>query len=311
MDDWDHAAARSHAVIGLKEYADVTVLDSVTDAEFLDAAQDADVLVPIRERRRITGELLAQLPRLQHIAQTGGGVAHINMPAADAAGVVVTCTAGASSHSVAELVVALMITSRRGLSGSTLSVQKGSWERPLGRQLAGSVMGVVGFGATGQNVARITRAMGMEVIVFSRRADSGRIGDFEAVPLQELCERSDVVSLHAELSPETQGMISRTELRAIGADGLLVNTARAELVVRQDLMDALHSGDLGAAALDVFHAEPVEPGDPIVSHPAVVATPHLGWRTQEALDAYLSGAVNNILNWMQQRERQKGHADHE
>lgn len=301
MDDWDGIAGRSRAVASLREYADVHVLGYASEAEFLEVARDSEVLVPIRERRPITEELLAQLPQLRHIAQTGGGVAHIDMRAAEAAGVLVTRTGGASSHSVAELAVALMIASRRRMSEAMQSLKNGEWERSLGHQLAGSVMGVVGFGATGQKVANITRAIGMDVIVCSRRADDGTIGGFEAVSLQELCSRADVVSLHVELSDQTRGMISRNELRAIGTGGLLVNTARADLVVERDLLDALNDGELGAAALDVFHAEPVKAGDPLVAHPSVTSTPHLGWRTEESMDAYLSGAVNNILNWMQER----------
>ena len=298
IDDWDGIAGRSPAIARLREHAEVNILGRSDEGELVAAAQDASVIIPIRERRQISSALLTRLPALRHIAQTGGGIAHIDENAARAAGVTISRTGGASAHSVAELAVAMMVASRRSLFSAQSSLSQGRWERPLGEQLAGSTLGVIGFGATGRLVATFGLALGMRVLVCSRRAVDGQIGDFPAAGLDEVCRTADVLSLHVELSQHTVGMIARPQLRAIGATGLLVNTARAALIVENDLIDALDSGELGAAALDVFHREPPDASDRLVSHPSVVALPHLGWRTNATMEAYLEGAVDNIMSWL-------------
>lgn len=298
LDDWDGIAEGSPSIARLRELVEVTVLGRSSEDELVAAAEGASVIVPIREHRQITGALLSRLPALRHIAQTGGGIAHIDEAATAAAGVTISRTGGASAHSVAELVVAMMIASRRSLFTAHSSLARGRWERPLGGQLAGTTLGVVGLGATGRLVAQAGAALGMSVLVCSRRAEGGRIDVYPAVDLDELCRRADIVSLHVELSSETTGMIGRSQLRAIGEKGLLVNAARAALVVEGDLIAALDSGELGAAALDVFHNEPPHLSSPLISHPSVVALPHLGWRTTATMEAYLVGAVENIVTWL-------------
>lgn len=298
IDDWDGIAERSPSIARLRELAEVIVLGRSSEDELVAVAEGASVIVPIREHRQITGTLLSRLPALRHIAQTGGGIAHIDEAATVAAGVTISRTGGASAHSVAELVVAMMIASRRSLFTAHSSLAQGRWERPLGEQLAGSTLGVVGLGATGLLVARLGTALGMNVLVCSRRAEGGRIGGYPAAGLDELCTRADVVSLHVELSSETAGMVGQRQLRAIGARGLLINAARAALVVEDELIAALDSGELGAAALDVFHREPPEPMDRLIAHPSVVAIPHLGWRTTATMEAYLEAAVENIVTWL-------------
>ncbi len=305
FDDWDGIARTSSAIERLAAHADVVVLGECDEEELVAVAHDAQVVVPIRERRRIGADLLARLPNLRHIAQTGGAAAHIDLEAAEAAGVAVSLTRGASSRSVAELVIALMIMSRRNLVQAATALSAGEWARPLGDEVFGTTIGVVGFGATGKAVAHACRALGLKVLVFSRRAGDGRIEDFPALDLDDLCERSEVVSLHLESAPSTRGIIGRPQLNRIGANGLLINAARADLVVREDLLDALERGTLGRAALDVFHDEPPAPDDPIVSHPSVLATPHLGWRTRSVMEAYFEGAVANILDRLQFAEQDR------
>lgn len=302
LDDWDGLAATSAAIERLREHADVDVLGACEESELVERAGRAEVVIPIRERRRIDAALLDRLPRLEHIAQTGGGAAHIDMSAANDRGITVSLTKGASAASVAELALALTTAARRGLVSAVTSLRDGRWERPLGEQLAGSVFGVAGFGATGQAVARLAQAFGTTVLVYSRRARDGQIDGFDACDLDELCARSDAVSLHLELSPQTEGTMTARQLRAIGPAGLLVNTARAGLVVRADLLATLRSGELGGAALDVFHDEPPDPADPLLRLPSVLATPHLGWRTGAVLENYLNGAVDNVLAWQRSRK---------
>jgi phosphoglycerate dehydrogenase-like enzyme len=304
LDDWDGITAGSRAIERLREVANVTSLGLCSDKHVLEQV-DADVIIPIRERRNISSELIAQLPLLRHIAQTGGSTSHIDLEAARKAGITVSMTPGASAVSVAELAIALMIASRRGITRGNFLLKDGSWERPLGRQLSGATLGVVGWGATGKRLGLLATALGMNVILHSRRAGGSSFGGFPRVGLDELFERADIVSLHVELSAETRGLVTRALLRKLGPKGLLINTARAALVDRDDLLKALEAGELGSAGLDVFHAEPPEFGDEIVNHPSVVATPHLGWRTDVAMETYLEGAVDNIIEWLKTDEHEE------
>lgn len=299
LDDWDGIAESSPALNRLREVASVTVLGNCDDSQVVESAADAHIIVPIRERRLITGELLAQLPCLRHIAQTGGSATHIDLDTVRRMGVEVSTTPGASASSVAELTIALMIVAERDIARAHARLKSGRWERELGRQLKGSTLGVVGWGATGSHVGKLGLAIGMNLLVHSRRSAVGGVVDGHPnVSLDDLFELSDIVSLHVELSDDTHGMITRSHLRRLGPDGLLVNTARAALVSRIDLLETLNSGELGSAALDVFHTEPPEAGDAIVNHPSVVATPHLGWRTDAVMEAYLESAVDNIMAWL-------------
>src|SRR5690606_32986051 len=159
----------------------------------------------------------------------------------------------------------LMIAARRGIVAGAVSLGEGRWERPQGHQLAGSTLGVVGWGATGRLVGEYARAIGMSVIVHSRRAGRDGIDGFETVQLDELFQRCDVVSLHVELSPATTGIVTAAHLRSLGPRGLIVNTARAPLVDHDVLLAALDSGELGAAALDVFYEEPPRPADRLIA----------------------------------------------
>jgi phosphoglycerate dehydrogenase-like enzyme len=298
LDDWDGVAGAHPAVQRLRGIADVVILSEADEEEVVAQAATAVAVVPIRERRPITAALLDRLPALRHIAQTGGAAAHIDVEAAQARGIGISLTPGASAPSVAELVICLLIAARRGVIAGHYLLQCGIWERPLGRELRRTTLGIVGAGRTGLAVAERATALGLQVLVSSRRATGSSFAGFPARPLDELCAASDAVSVHVELSPATVDLIRRPHLRAIGTDGLLVNTARAAIVNRDDLVAALDAGELGGAALDVFEAEPPDPADALARHPRVLTTPHLGWRTHETLERYLDGAVRNLFDFL-------------
>lgn len=305
LDDWDGIASESPALRRLQAVADVVILGWGSEEDVTTAAATAEAIIPMRERRAITGEFIQKLQSLRHIAQTGGSAAHIDLDAVHRAGVHVSLTPGVSATSVAELALSLMIASRRGTARGISELKSGRWERPLGRELRGATLGIAGWGATGKRLGLLAKALEMDVIVYSRRHRGEDLTGFPTVQLDELFELSDTVSLHLELSDATRGLITGAHLKKLGPDGLLVNTARAQLVDRDVLMTALDSGELGGAALDVFHVEPPEPGDALVNHPLVTATPHLGWRTYGVMESYLDAAVDNIIDWLN-LEQKKG-----
>ena len=269
---------------------------------------DAEALVLIRERTPIDAALLDLLPQLRLICQTGRGMPHIDLAACTERGIVV-CNGGGSPHAPAELTLALILASSRGIVEDAVALRTGAWQTTVGVELNGKTLGIVGYGSIGALVARYGKALGMHVLAWGRAGSLARAeadGQEPEPELEALFARSDVVCLQLKLSPETRGIVTSRYLAAMKPDALLVNTARAGLIERGALDAALSAGRPGRAAIDVFDDEPAT-GDPILRHPSVLATPHLGyvtWETYESyfaeafsqLDAYAAGAPIGVVN---------------
>jgi len=269
---------------------------------------DAEALVLIRERTPVDAPLLDLLPELRLICQTGRGTPHIDIDACTKRGVVV-CTGAGSPYAPAELTLTLILASSRDLVADAMALRSGVWQTTIGTELHGRTLGIVGYGTIGALVARYGHALGMHVLAWGRTGSLERARADECEPepdLGALFERSDVVSLHLKLSPETRGIVTSRHLAAMKTDALLVNTARAGLIERGALDAALSIGKPGRAAIDVFDEEPATE-DSILRHAAVLATPHLGyvtWETYESyfgqafaqLDAFAAGAPHGVLN---------------
>ena len=229
------------------------------------------------------------------ICQTGRGTPHIDVEACTRRGVVV-CTGSGSPYAPAELTLALMLASARCLVEDAVALRSGVWQTTIGRELHGKVLGIVGYGGIGALVARYGTALGMHVLAWGRAGslERARADGHEAeADLDALCARSDVVSLHLKLSPETRGLVSARHLALMKPDALLVNTARAGLVERGALDAALAAGRPGSAAVDVFDEEPAT-DDPLVRNPAALATPHLGYVTWETYESYFGQAFAQV-----------------
>ena len=256
---------------------------------------DAEALVLIRERTPIDEPLLALLPHLRVICQTGRGTPHIDIDACTRRGIAV-CTGSGSPHAPAELTLALILASTRCLVEDAVALRSGVWQTMVGRELHGKVLGIVGYGGIGALVARYGTALGMSVLAWGRAGslDRARADGHEAVAnLDVICARSDVVSLHLKLSPETRGIVTARRLALMKPDALLVNTARAGLVEGGALDDALGAGRPGRAAIDVFDEEPAA-ADPLVRNTAALATPHLGYVTWETYESYFGQAFAQL-----------------
>lgn len=236
---------------------------------------------------------LALLPDLRLLGNYGVGYDNVDLAACRERGIAVTNTPGVLDAAVAELTLALMLACRRQLLVSDRFVREGrwrsGWSQPerLGHDLAGSTLGLVGFGRIGQQVARLAGAFGMRV-VHHRRTDG--------LPLDELLRTADVVSLHVPLTPETQGLLSRERLALLRDGAALINTARGAIVDEEALVDELVAGRI-SAGLDVFAHEPRVP-ERLLGLPNVVLTPHSASATEETRAAMTRVLVDNVLAFL-------------
>jgi D-3-phosphoglycerate dehydrogenase len=261
---------------------EVTIFhDTVTDPDVLaERFRDAEALVLIRERTAITAGLVARLPRLSLIAQTGRGTAHIDTDACAQRGIRIATGTG-SPYAPAELTFALILASMRRIPQEAASARAGRWQSGLGTTLRGRTLGIWGYGKIGTLVAGFGHALGMNVI------------HSQANSRDELLEQSDVLSLHLRLSEKTRGKITLGDLARMKPTALLVNTARAELIEPGALVSALRAGRPGFAAVDVFENEPTA-DDPLLTMDNVLATPHLGYVEKDSYELYFGQAFDAV-----------------
>jgi D-3-phosphoglycerate dehydrogenase len=240
----------------------------------------------VRSRTRVDAELLEAADALEVIGRAGVGVDNIDLEAATRRGIAVLNAPGGNTVSTAELAFGLMLAAARRIAEGDRTVREGLWERKRlrGAQLEGKTLGVIGAGRIGTEVIRRGRVFGMEIVVFDPYLTVERASDLglDRVELEELLERADVVTLHVPLNDSTRGMIGAVELARMKDDAILVNAARGGLVDEAALAEALRSGRLGAAGLDVYAEEPPPSESALRDAPNLVMTPHLGASTDEA-----------------------------
>jgi D-3-phosphoglycerate dehydrogenase len=293
---------------------DVTVwTDHVQDVDVLaDRLTDAEVLVLIRERTKITAELLDRLPRLKLISQRSV-YPHIDIAACTRNGVLVSSNlhSDSPSYATAELTWGLVLAAARQIPQQMASLRAGRWQLGVGRSLRGRTLGIFGYGRIGRTVAEYGDVFGMRVLVWGSAAGRQRAaadGRAVAADQRSFFAAADVVSLHLRLVDATRGIVTGDDLAAMKPDAVLVNTSRAGLVEPGALVSALRAGRPGMAAVDVFETEPLrDPGEPLLTLDNVVATPHIGYVTKEEYElqfsdifdqivAYAAGSPINVVN---------------
>lgn len=258
--------------------------------EVVDASADASSLpvrlldawgVIVRSRTKVTADLIGKAPRLELIARAGVGVDNVDMAAAAARRIRVVNAPAAATGSVAELAVALYLTLFRGFYPQVGATKAGRWERGThGHELAGKTIGFVGYGRIAREVARRLSAFGVITVAFDPFVPRSNDAT-EMLPLEEVLRRSDLVSVHAALTPENHHLLDARAFERMKRGAFLVNVARGPLVDEAALLVALKSGHLAGAALDVFEVEPPMNRE-LLEHPHVIATPHIGASTVEA-----------------------------
>jgi len=293
----DPLSARAIAALRAAPGIHVEERKGLKEADLLPLVADIDAWI-VRGATQVTRRLIEAAPRLRWVARAGAGLDNIDVAAAKERGIGVLNVPGANAVAVAELVFGLLLGLLRHIPEGDASVRRGEWDKSrfMGRELRGKTFGIVGLGKIGRAVAQRARAFEMTCVGFDplvSDADIRAMG-VEPLPLDDLIARAEILTLHVPLSAETRGMIGAERLARLPKGAFLVNAARGGLVDEAALLTALESGALAGAALDVFSSEPPQ-GSPLVGHPKVVATPHVGAATVEAQEAVGEEIVKLLL----------------
>ena len=300
----------------LKQFGDLTVYDrtDVSDeAEIIRRIGDSEIV--ITNKTPITRAVLDACPAVRYITVLATGYNIVDTGAAKEKGIPVSNVPAYGTAAVGQFAIALLLEVCHHIGHHNESVHRGDWERckdfcywdyPL-IELAGKTMGIIGFGRIGQTTGRIAKALGMRVLACgSRPTDQGRV-IAEYVDQDYLLANADVISLHCPLFPETKGLISRDTIRKMKDGVILINNSRGPLIVEQDLADALNSGKVAAAAVDVVSTEPIRGDNPLLAAKNCIITPHISWASKESrqrildcteanIRAFLAGAPQNVVN---------------
>ena len=292
----------------LRAVGEVEVYDHSSDVQVQARVRDAAVLVT--NRAPVTARVIERAPALRLIAVSFTGYDCVDVEAARRRSIVVANVPTYGTDSVAQLTIALLLELCHHVELHDRAVHAGEWTRsgafsfwktPL-IELAGKIMGIIGFGHIGQRVGELAHALGMAVVAEDRaRSEPPSYQPFAWADVDEVFARADVISLHCPLTPETAGLVNRRRLARVKSGAFLLNAARGGLVVEADLADALNERRLAGAAVDVVSLEPIQPGNPLLTARNCLITPHIGWATLEARKRLLTTTIANVVNLVQGR----------
>jgi D-3-phosphoglycerate dehydrogenase len=313
LDDYQDAVRKLPCAAKLDPYPAKVFTNNVKGVGQLSVRlRDAEVLVLIRERTQITKQLIAKLPKLRLISQTGAVGSHIDVGACTERGIAVAEGVG-SPVAPAELTWALIMAAMRRIPQYVANLKHGAWQQSglkaasmpanfgIGMVLRGKTLGVWSYGKIGRLVAAYGRAFGMRVLVWGGPAscEQAAADGFEIAASKEaLFSEADVLSLHVRLTASTQGCVSPEDLSRMKTSALLVNTSRAELIQPDALVAALNRGRPGMAAVDVFESEPILQGHALLRLENCICTPHIGFVEQESYERYFSAAFDNVIHYI-------------
>jgi D-3-phosphoglycerate dehydrogenase len=272
---------------------EVTEVDSRkwTDEQVIEAAKDAEIIVI--SNRSLSAKILESLPLLKFISVAFTGIDQIDATSVRERKITVKNAAGYAKTAVAELVIGFMISLARNIVPNANSMSDGAVTN-TGTELKGKILGIVGLGAIGNEVARLASAFGMQVLSHNRGSGT---------PLDEIFTQSDYVTIHVPLVEETRGLVNLQRLKQMKRTAFMINTARGPIIDRDALLEALEHGIIAGAAIDVFDVEPPLPANyPLLNAPNLIATPHIGFNTREAVDEKGMIALQNILDFLKQNQ---------
>ncbi|WP_329124444.1 D-2-hydroxyacid dehydrogenase family protein [Streptomyces sp. NBC_01465] len=299
LDDYQNAATTMADWTPLTDRVEVVTHPEhfPTEDELAAALAEFDIVVTLRERVPFPATLLARLPRLKLLIASGMRNSVIDFDAARAHGITVCGTASAGTPPV-ELTWALLLGLARSIVPEATALRTGGpWQSTVGADLAGRRLGILGLGRIGSKVAKIARAFDMEVTAWSQNLTKERAEETGAVlspSLPTLLSTSDYVSIHLALSDRTRGLLGPAELALLKPTAYLINTSRAAIVDQPALIETLREGRIAGAALDVYETEPLPTNDELRTLPRLLATPHLGYVSQQNYRTYYTQAVENI-----------------
>ena len=294
---------------GLRQFGELTVHDRTEPGQIIERAKDAQIV--LTNKVPLNAETLVKLPKLKYIGVLATGYNIVDVAEAKRRGITVTNVPGYSTDAVAQHVFAMILHLYNQLYRYNEDVQKGVWENcpdfSFGTypvcELSGKTFGVVGYGQIGQRVAKIADAFGMRVLIHSR---TKKESTFLFVKREELFRTSDIISLHCPLTPQTEGIINRDSIALMKQSAVIINTGRGPLICEQDLADALNSGRIAGAGVDVLSQEPPKDGNPLIGAKNCIITPHIAWAGYDArvrliqtvtenIDCFLKGTPKNVV----------------
>jgi glycerate dehydrogenase len=314
-----HAAFLDYATMGpdldlqpLRDlFPKLKLYDDTTDDEI--AARISDTEFVFTNKIRLTNELLLQASDLQYIGLTATGTDNIDLDTAKTHGIAVTNIRGYCTQSIVEHVFGALLMLTHNLDRYSRSARGGDWQKaddfcmltyPI-RELSAMTLGIVGYGVLGQGVARIAREFGMTVIISARPGSESVAKD--RIAFDDLLERSDVISLHCPLTEQTQQLFDQDTIARMKPNAILINTARGALIDSVALVDALSSGHLAGAAIDVLSQEPPVDGDPLLAYAGenLILTPHIAWGTDRARQNAIDELAANAAAFLAGQERNR------
>jgi len=303
IDDYQGLALKMADWSGIERQARIQVFTRPWKSEDDLVAQLApfDIISLIRERTAFPERVLARLPNLKLVSMTGARTTTLDIAACTRRGIPVSFTGGSPSHAAAEMAVALLLACARGLPRGDQAMRSGGWQEgvPMGMELDGRRLGIVGLGKLGARVARIGLALGMDVVAWSQNLTAERAAEHgvRRVEKDELFATSDAISVHLTLSPRTERIIGQGEIATMKPGAIFVNTARGPLVDEEALLQALKAGRI-VAGLDVFDIEPLPADHPFRSLPNVVLAPHLGYVVASSFEHFFRESARNIARFL-------------
>lgn len=300
----------------LNKFGELTIYDRTEydNDKIIDAIGEAGII--FTNKTPLPKEVLDKIPSLKYIGVLATGYNVVDVDAAKDLGIVVTNVPGYGTTAVAQMTMALLLEMCHHVGEHNRAVKEGEWSKskdfcfwnyPL-IELDGKTMGIIGFGRIGQATAKLAQAFGMNILTSgSRSKPELESNTCKQVDLEELLAKSDVISLHCPLTPETEGIINTSNISKMKDGAMIINTSRGQLIVEQDLKEALDNGKLAGAALDVVSKEPIDKDNPLLKANNCIITPHIAWASKESrnrlmntalenLEAFLKGKPTNVVN---------------
>jgi len=278
----------------------VVVKSKMPKDELFKEISDADGLI-VRSGTKVTEELIAAAPKLKIVGRAGSGLDNVDTPAATKRGIVVMNTPGGNTVTTAEHTMSMICAMSRRIPQATASVKAGKWEKDkfMGVELYNKVLGIVGVGQIGSHLTKMAQGIGMRVIAYDPylAAERAEKMGVTMMALPDLFKNADIISVHTPLTPETKGIINTQAIATMKPGVMIVNCARGGIINEADLVEALKSKKVGAAAFDVFEEEPVKADNPLLALDNFICTPHIGAQTTEAQENVAVGIAEQVVDY--------------
>ena len=288
---------------GIKKLGDLTVLDRIdhSPSAVIEAIGDAEIIYT--NKTPLPKEVLSKVPSVKYIGVLATGFNVVDVNCAKELGIKVTNVPTYGTDAVAQFTLALLLEMCHRIGDHDVAVKNGEWascpdfcfwKHPL-IELSGKTMGFIGFGRIGQATAKLAQAFGLNLLVFNRSQNPDMASDTcQYASLDDVLAKSDIISLHCPLTEDTQGIINQSTIGKMKDGVMIINTARGPLIVEQDLKDALETGKVAAAAIDVASVEPILADNPLLTAKNCIMTPHIAWASKESRQRLMNSTVENL-----------------